>query len=177
MRNRFDDVVTLPTDDRVVGDPTGRLRRGPPLGRAKTCAISFVTRGYDVDTPWRKLHKKDRDWILFTDEQPTAPIFAGFDASEVRGALKRAEEPSYQGTFTGARKYVLQTFATTQRDMMKRRVAQFMTSSDCPVCHGQRLRPEALLVKFAGLNISDISRLPQNGNKTSSTTSFRPRLA
>jgi excinuclease ABC subunit A len=120
----------------------------------------LVTLGYDVDTPWRKLPKKDRDWILFTDEQPTVSVYAGCDASEVRRALKRKEEPSYQGTFTGARKYVLQTFATSQSDMMKRRVARFLASSDCPVCRGKRLRPEALSVKFAGLDIADISRLP-----------------
>jgi excinuclease ABC subunit A len=120
----------------------------------------LVTLGYDVDTPWRKLPKKERDWILFTDEQPTVPVYAGFDAAEVKRALRRKEEPSYQGTFTGARKYVLQTFATTQSAMMKRRVAQFLTSSDCPVCHGKRLRPEPLSVTFAGLDIADFSRLP-----------------
>ena len=120
----------------------------------------LVSLGYDVDTPWRKLPKRDRDWILFTDEQPTVPVYAGYTPAEVKRALKRKEEPSYQGTFTGARKYVLQTFATTQSAMMKRRVAQFLTSSDCPVCHGKRLRPEALAVTFGGMDIADISRLP-----------------
>jgi excinuclease ABC subunit A len=120
----------------------------------------LVTLGYDVDTPWRKLPKKDRDWILFTDEQPTVPVYAGYDAAEVKRALRRKEEPSYQGTFTGARKYVLQTFATTQSAMMKRRVAQFLTSSDCPACRGKRLRPEPLSVTFAGLDIAEFSRLP-----------------
>lgn len=120
----------------------------------------LVTLGYDVDTPWRKLPKKDRDWILFTDEQPTVPVYAGFTPAETKRALKRNEEPSYQGTFTGARKYVLQTFATTQSAMMKRRVAQFLASSDCPVCRGKRLKPEPLSVTFAGLDIADISRLP-----------------
>jgi tyrosyl-tRNA synthetase len=38
-----------------------------------------VTLGYDVDKPWRELPKKDRDWILFTDEQPTVPVYAGYD--------------------------------------------------------------------------------------------------
>jgi excinuclease ABC subunit A len=120
----------------------------------------LVTLGYDVDTPWRELPKKDRDWILFTDEQPTVPVYAGYDATEVKRALRRKEEPSYQGTFTGARKYVLQTYATTQSAMMKRRVTPFLTSSDCPVCHGKRLRPEALSVTFAGLDIAEFSRLP-----------------
>jgi excinuclease ABC subunit A len=44
--------------------------------------------------------------------------------------------------------------------MMKRRVAQFLSSSDCPVCKGKRLKPEALSVTFAGMDIADISRLP-----------------
>jgi excinuclease ABC subunit A len=35
-----------------------------------------------------------------------------------------------------------------------------MVSADCPVCHGKRLRPEALRVKFAGMDIADISREP-----------------
>lgn len=120
----------------------------------------LVTLGYDVDVPWRNLSKKDRNWILFTDEQPTVPVYAGYSPAEVRRALRRKEEPSYQGTFTGARKYVLQTFATTQSSMMKRRVAQFLSSSDCPICHGKRLRPASLSVTFAGMDIAEISRLP-----------------
>jgi excinuclease ABC subunit A len=123
----------------------------------------LVTLGYDVDRPWRELPKKDRDWILFTDEQPTVPVYAGYTPAETKRALKRKEDPSYQGTFTGARKYVLQTFATTQSAMMKRRVAQFLSSSDCPVCKGKRLKPEALSVTFAGMDIADISRLPLKG--------------
>jgi excinuclease ABC subunit A len=123
----------------------------------------LVTLGYDVDKPWRELPKKDRDWILFTDEQPTVPVYAGYTTAETKRALKRKEEPSYQGTFTGARKYVLQTFATTQSAMMKRRVAQFLSSTECPVCHGKRLKPQALSVTFAGMDIAEISRLPLKG--------------
>ncbi|MCG2630809.1 excinuclease ABC subunit UvrA [Bradyrhizobium sp. WYCCWR 13023] len=123
----------------------------------------LVTLGYDVDRPWRELPKRDRDWILFTDEQPTVPVYAGYTAAETKRALKRKEEPSYQGTFTGARKYVLQTFATTQSAMMKRRVSRFLSSAYCPVCGGKRLKPEALSVTFAGMDIADISRLPLKG--------------
>jgi excinuclease ABC subunit A len=120
----------------------------------------LVTLGYDVDRPWRELPKKDRDWILFTDEQPTVPVYAGLDPPDARRALKRKEEPSYMGTFTGAKRYVLHTFATTQSPLIKKRVSQYLISSDCPVCHGKRLRPEALSVTFAGLDIGEMSRLP-----------------
>jgi len=66
--------------------------------------------------------------------------YAGITPAETRRALKRKMEPSYMGTFTGARKYVLQTFATTHSALMKKRVARYMIASACPVCHGKRLR-------------------------------------
>jgi excinuclease ABC subunit A len=120
----------------------------------------LVTLGHDVDTPWRELPKKTRDWILFTDEQPTVPVYAGLTPAEARRAHKRKETPSYQGTFTGARKYVLQTFAGTESAIMKKRVAQYLVGMDCPLCDGKRLRAEALSVRFAGYDITEIGRLP-----------------
>lgn len=153
------------TERSLVPDDTLTIRERavaawPTAWQGQNLRDILVTLGYDVDKPWKKLPKKDRNWILFTEEQPTVPVFAGYNAAEVKRALRSKEEPSYQGTFTGARKYVLQTFGTTQSAMMKRRVAQFLTSSDCPVCHGKRLRSEALTVTFAGMDIADISRLP-----------------
>ena len=119
----------------------------------------LVTLGHDVDTPWRDLPKKTRHWILFTDEQPTVPVYAGFTPAETRAALRRQAEPSYQGTFIGARKYVLQTFATTQSALMKKRVARFMVGSPCPLCHGKRLKPASLSVTFAGRDIGELSQM------------------
>jgi len=120
----------------------------------------LTTLGHDVDRPWRELPKKTRDWILFTDEQPTVPVYAGYTLEQVRRALKRKEEPSYMGTFTGARRHVLHTFANTQSQMMKKRVAQYMLSSLCPLCRGKRLRRESLSVKFAGMDLADMSQVP-----------------
>ncbi|OCX17480.1 excinuclease ABC subunit A [Pseudomonas graminis] len=120
----------------------------------------LVTLGYDVDTPWRDLPKKDRDWILFTDEQPNVPVYGGLTPEETRLAIKRKLEPSYQGTFTGARRYVQHTFATTQSALMKKRVSRFMRGSPCPLCDGKRLKREALSVTFAGLDIGELAQMP-----------------
>jgi excinuclease ABC subunit A len=120
----------------------------------------LVSLGYDVDRPWRELPKKDRDWILFTEEQPVVPVYAGLSPQQTRRALKRKEESSYLGTFTSAKRHVLHTFANTESAMMKKRVAQYMLSTLCPLCHGKRLRPESLSIKFAGLDIGEISTLP-----------------
>jgi excinuclease ABC subunit A len=120
----------------------------------------LVTLGYDVDKPWRDLPQKERDWILFTDEQPVVPVYPGYSPAETQRALKRKEEPNYMGTFTSARRHVFHSFANTQSAQMKKRALQFMLSTECPLCHGKRLRPESLSVTFAGLDIADLSRLP-----------------
>src|SRR3954462_4588352 len=120
----------------------------------------LVTLGHEVDRPWRELPKKTRDWILFTEEQPTVPVYAGYTPAEVRRALKRREEPSYMGTFTSARRPVLQSFANTHSAMMKRRAAQYLLSTVCSLCQGKRLRRESLSVTFAGQDIAGMSQQP-----------------
>jgi excinuclease ABC subunit A len=153
------------TEKSMVPDDSLTIRERavaawPTAWQGQNLRDILVTLGYDVDTPWRNLSKKDRHWILFTDERPTVPVYAGFTPSETKQALRRKMEPSYQGTFTSAKRYVLETFAKTQSPLMKKRVAQYMLSSECPVCHGKRLRPESLSVKFAGHDIAEISALP-----------------
>jgi excinuclease ABC subunit A len=156
--HQVDERSLVPDDSLTIRERA--VAAWPTAWQGQNLRDILVTLGYDVDKPWRELPKKDRDWILFTEEQPTVPVYAGYTPAETRRALKRKEEPSYMGTFTGARKYVLQTYATTQSAMMKRRVSQFLSSEDCPVCQGKRLKPKALSVKFAGLDIAEISRVP-----------------
>jgi excinuclease ABC subunit A len=43
----------------------------PPAWHGQNLRDILVTMGYDVDRPWRELPKKDRDWILYTEETPT----------------------------------------------------------------------------------------------------------
>jgi excinuclease ABC subunit A len=120
----------------------------------------LVSLGIDVDVPWRELPNKTRDWILFTDEQPRVPVYAGLTPSQTKQAVKQKLEPSYQGTFSSAKRYLMQSFATTQSAMMKKRAARFMLSSPCPVCDGKRLRRESLSVTFEGFDIAEMNQLP-----------------
>ena len=120
----------------------------------------LVSRGIDVDIPWRKLPKKTRDWILYTEERPTEPVYAGLTPAQTRKARQQGREPSYMGTFVGARRYVLDTFANTKSEVMKRRVVQFVRGVLCPHCEGSRIKAEALRVTVVGHNIADFSALP-----------------
>ena len=152
------------TEALMVPDPSLTIRQRavaswPLAWQGQNQRDILVTLGYDVDIPWRDLPKKQRDWILFTEETPTAPVYAGFTPEQTRDALKRKLEPSYQGTFMGARRYILHTFTHTQSALMKKRVSQFMQGSACPLCEGKRLTKAALSVKFAGVDIGELSQL------------------
>lgn len=153
------------TEQSMVPDDTLTIRERavaawPSAWQGQNLRDILTTLGHDVDVPWRDLPKKLRDWILFTDEQPTVPVYAGFDREEVKDALKRKLTPSYMGTFTGARRHVLHTFSSSQSPMMKKRAARFMVSTLCPLCNGKRLKPESLSVTFAGLDIAALSQIP-----------------
>jgi excinuclease ABC subunit A len=153
------------TEKTMVPDDSLSIRERaiaswPPAWHGQNLRDILVTLGYDVDRPWRELAKKDRDWILFTDEQPTVPVYAGFTPAETKAALRQKMEPSYQGTYMGARKYVLHTFATTQSALMKKRVSRYMIGGSCPSCRGKRLKRAALSVTFAGVDIGTLGQLP-----------------
>ena len=149
------------TEASMVPDDTLTIRERavaawPTAWHGQNLRDILTTLGHDVDVPWRELPRKTRDWILFTDEQPTVPVYAGFTRSEVRTAMRQKVEPSYQGTFISARRHVLESFATTQSETMRRRAARYIVSAPCPACNGKRLKQEALSVTFGGYDIAEL---------------------
>ncbi|MBX0289087.1 excinuclease ABC subunit UvrA [Hymenobacter sp. HSC-4F20] len=153
------------TEQSMVPDPSLTIRERaiaawPQAWGGQNQRDILVTLGYNVDIPWRELPQEQRNWILFTEEQPVVPVYPGYSPEETQRALRRKEPPNYMGTFTGVKRHVLHTFATTNSPLMKKRALQYMLSTECPTCHGKRLRPESLAVTFAGLDIADMSGLP-----------------
>ncbi|SCD33376.1 excinuclease ABC subunit A [Streptomyces sp. TverLS-915] len=145
------------TEELLVPDPSLTIREGaiaawPGAWQGKNLRDVLDALGYDVDRPWRELDPADREWILFTEETPTVTV------EPVREA-GRVQRP-YQGTYQSARRYVLKTFADSKSDALRAKAARFLASEPCPVCHGTRLKPEALAVTFAGRTIAETVRLP-----------------
>ncbi|MCO4236994.1 excinuclease ABC subunit UvrA [Pseudarthrobacter raffinosi] len=143
------------SEESLVPDPALTIREGaiaawPGAWQGKNLRDILSHLGYDVDVPWRKLPRKQRDWILFTDEQPVV---------EVTPERDRVAKP-YKGRFWSAKSYVLHTLADSQSAAMRERVLAFMESGPCPRCSGTGLRPEALAVSFAGRNIADLNAAP-----------------
>ena len=153
------------TEDTMVPDPSLTIRERaiaswPTAWHGHQLRDVLVALGYDVDVPWKDLPKEEREWILYTEETPYVPVHSRLTLAEARAATEAGVEPSYSGTFVGARRYVLDTFANTKSESMKRRVAEFLSVAPCPACQGKRLKPEALSVTFEGLDVADLSALP-----------------
>ncbi|MEV7562253.1 excinuclease ABC subunit UvrA [Streptomyces sp. NPDC089795] len=144
------------SEELLVPDPGLSIRQGaiaawPGAWQGKNLRDILDTLGHDVDRPWRELPAKDREWILFTEEQPVVTVHP------VREA-ERIQRP-YQGTYMSAHRYVMRTFADSKSATLRARAEKFLADSPCPVCEGRRLRPEALAVTFAGRTIAELAAL------------------
>ncbi len=145
------------TEAALVPDPGLSIRdraisAWPGAWQGKNYRDILATLGYDIDRPWRELPQAERDWILFTDEQPVVTVHAEREAH-------RIQRP-YQGTYQSARRYVLHTLAASQSATLRRKALQHVEVRPCPVCGGAGLRPEALAVTVAGANIAEFTALP-----------------
>ncbi|PJK21383.1 excinuclease ABC subunit UvrA [Mycolicibacterium goodii] len=145
------------TEETLVPDPSLTIREGavaawPGAWQGQNLRDILITLGYDIDKPWRKLPKRQREWILFTEDQPTVEIDPGRHPVTA--------DYYYNGTFSSAERHVRHTLANSQSATMRRRVLQYVNSVDCGVCDGSGLRPEALAVTFAGRTIADLVALP-----------------
>ena len=119
----------------------------PGAWQGKNYRDILATLGYDVDRPWRDLDQADRDWILFTDDQPVVTVHAEREAH-------RIQRP-YQGTYQSARRYVLHTLANTaSAPPCAGGHCCSVDVSPCPLCGGSGLRAEAMAVTFAGRDVS-----------------------
>jgi len=62
--------------------------------------------------------------------------------------------------FLGILGHLKQNLETSTSDVYREYLLDFMSATECPVCHGRRLRPESLAVKVNGMSIADFTALP-----------------
>lgn len=139
----------------MVRDPKLSIREGavaawPGAWQSVNLRDILVALGVDVDRPWHRLPKSQRDWILYTDEQPVVEVHPHRDRGEA----------VYNGQFWSARSHIMHTLANSKSERNRARALRFVTIGPCPTCGGTGLRPEALAVTFAGRTIAELVALP-----------------
>ena len=148
-------VVHDVTEELLVPDPSRSIRDGaiaawPGAWQGANLRSIVMGLGIDIDKPWRRLSKRDRDWLLFTDEQPSVLI------EPEPGRV----DHGYYGKFWSARKHVMHVLADSTSERMRERALRFVEEAPCPDCQGSGLRPEALAVTFLGRSIAEVNDLP-----------------
>src|SRR5438270_2187826 len=99
--------------------------------------ISSAAYGINLNTPFEKLPEKTQDFLL--NGEPGRGGKTGFHG--IFGYLKQNLEES---TSEGYRDWLMDHMSATQ----------------CPACHGKRLRPESLAGKVKGMSIADFTAMP-----------------
>jgi excinuclease ABC subunit A len=99
--------------------------------------IAATAHGLDLSTPFEKFPEKVQNLLLFGENGKSGK--SGF-----RGILAYLKQVLEESTSDGYRDFLL----------------DYMSATECPACHGQRLRPESLAVKVNGMSIADFTELP-----------------
>ena len=148
--------------DKVVPDPSLSIRHGAVVpwhssfNKRGHCTKSWGGRqmqamadqwGFDFDTPWRKLSKKQRDTILYGSDGRELIVF--WDSDKIQGEIRM----SWEGlVYTMMRRY-----QQTTSEHQKKYYASFMGEQLCETCAGHRLKPEVLSVHIDGQSIVDLT--------------------
>ena len=149
--------------DLIVSDPDKSLADGAVTPWAKAAkrlqkmyagSLASLARAYkvSVETPWKDLPQKFRETVMFGTGDRAIEMNFG-DAKSV------VTKP-----FDGVIAQLEHLYATTDSELSRQRIRQYMSRRVCSRCDGARLKPEILAVRVCGgalgdLNIHQFSKL------------------
>jgi excinuclease ABC subunit A len=110
-------------------------------------ALSKAT-GVDLDVPFGKLPKKQRDQVLFGLEGKKIRITWGTEGTDSHG--------SWGVRFHGVIPTLTRRFHETKSERARDQYRRFMRELACTACDAQRLRPDSLAVRVGEKSIAEI---------------------
>jgi len=99
--------------------------------------IASASAGVDLNTSFEQLPPKSQTFLLYGAEAN------GFPRLGFRGIMAFLRQTLEESTSESYREWLL----------------NYMSATECPACHGRRLRPESLAVKVNGMSIADFTAL------------------
>ncbi len=137
----------------VVPDETLALNKGAIAPWAKGTSPYYMQTlealgrefKFKVTAQWSELTKTQRDVILYgTSDRDVCFIYKD-------GARKYETVKPFEGVIPNLER----RFRETDSSWVREELSRFQAVTKCEVCHGHRLKPEALSVKIGGLSISE----------------------
>jgi excinuclease ABC subunit A len=98
--------------------------------------IAAAAHGFELSTPFEKFSEKIQSLLLY-------------------GEAGKGGKTGFKGILG----YLKQSLEESGSDSYREWLLDFMSATECPACHGQRLRPESLAVKVNGMSIANFTGL------------------
>ena len=148
--------VTVIDMNKIIPDMEKSIKKGgiTPIGEYKNSWIFNQLEtlglhyGFTLDTPLKELSEEALNAILYGSS-------AGFTVTnEVYGT-----KSTLPATFDGIINFIIEQDDENASPAIKRWAASFMNETQCPECHGARLKKEALYFKINDKNISELAEM------------------
>ncbi len=134
--------------DLIIPDPSLTVRQGAVdpwatgMEKGEGWTFEFVEHlsrslAIELDVPWAKLPKAQRDIILHGNE--------GTNRARI--------------VWEGVVNQLHRRFKSTGSEAMRRYYMRYFSDKPCPTCGGERLKPESRAVRICGKGIVDLSRM------------------
>ena len=142
---RFDPVLVIPDTAAPFASAIAPWSKNPSRLYRQTLEAIAKHYGFSMETRWRDLGEKQQNIVLFgTDGEMIHFIYSD------DGRKYETKKP-FEGVIPNLERRFRDTESSWARDLL----SKFQNSAACEACDGKRLRPEALAVKVAGMDITE----------------------
>lgn len=158
--------------DLICPDKTKTLREGAIKISGWNLDSSAMTQMYlsslskvynfSLDVPVKDLPEGVYDMLMYGNNGEQIDL--AYNAYRFSGSYKTA----WEGFVTNLQR----RYNQTSSDSVKWDIERYMRTSDCPLCHGKRLKKEALAVTVGGKNIAEVCDMSVDDLKSFADFSF-----
>ena len=151
IRMELDPELIIPDKEKSISDGAVALYRNFLDGyRIQYLAAVAKHYGFTIFTPIADL----------TEVQYKALMYGSDEKIEFRMNMKGGEGHwAHNGTWEGLLPQAERLYGQTKSDYRRRELEKFMRISECPSCHGQRLKEKVLAIRIDGKSIIDVTDL------------------
>ena len=151
-RQEFDPQLVVPNEHLSLkkGAVVPWAKSNPPSPYYMQVLASLAKAyDFDLDTPWDELAPDQKLIILHgTGGMPVELTFKD-------GRKSYSVRKAFEGVIGNLNRRLLQTDSAWMREEL----SKYQTSQPCETCHGARLKPEALAIKIAGVDIATPTKM------------------
>ena len=146
VRSEVDESTLVPDPDKTIAD--GAVLPWNSGGR-RLSMYAAGELGVRLDVPYRSLTDRERDIVLHGE-----PVRRQVTLQSGRNGRTVQLSVNYDNAVAAVERSL-----RSDNERTRRLVQRFVVTRVCSVCHGTRLRPEALTSQLGGRNIAEISAL------------------